>query len=414
MKKLAAIGILIIGGLGIWAVIPSEEPLGAPTLPDQAHTIAGERIEFRQRGNVAEVKAPWKGQPGITIKHDFGNPGQRKKQPQFETTEDGFKFDYLLTEKPDSNIFCQTIEGHENYNFFYQPALTQEEIDEGAERPDNVVGSYAVYHKTLKNHRVGGVNYETGKAMHIYRPQVWEVDDKTNTIEWADLSYDNGNLCVTVNQSYLDNATYPVRVDPTFGYTSQGGTNSVLCNLSGPLILTNRKGIVASTTENGTIDSMSGYFLTDEAGGITTTLFFAVNEKDSGGVGSHGLTASAQASTTFSSSFTLETINFGSESITSGTDYIVNASCDPNHLLDDADDIDTAFDSVSGAPYYSEQFTTASGFSSMQEDPWTDSESAGFKYSIYATYTADSGETTVTQTTTLTGDMSISGDIIVE
>jgi hypothetical protein len=50
------------------------------------------------------------------------------------------------------------------------------------------------------------------------------VNDQANTTEWADLSYENGQLCVTASQDFWDSAKYPVRVDPTFGYTTAGVT----------------------------------------------------------------------------------------------------------------------------------------------------------------------------------------------
>jgi hypothetical protein len=73
-----------------------------------------------------------------------------------------FEIEIVLDEKPATNAF--RIEGAEDLDFFYQPELTPEENAEGAFRPENVVGSYAVYHKTKANHRVGDINYATEKA----------------------------------------------------------------------------------------------------------------------------------------------------------------------------------------------------------------------------------------------------------
>lgn len=144
--------------------------------------------------------------------------------PAGEGMEDGgYEIEVYLKEKPDTNVFNFTIEGAEELDFFYQPELTPEEIAQGAFRPDNVIGSYAVYHKDKADHLVGGQNYATGKAFHIYRPKAIDAND--NEV-WGDLSYSNGTLTVTVPQGFLDTATYPVRVDPTFGYTSVGASAS--------------------------------------------------------------------------------------------------------------------------------------------------------------------------------------------
>lgn len=136
----------------------------------------------------------------------------------------GFEFEWVLKEKPSSNVLTATIQT-KGLDFFYQPPLTQQEVDQGAERPDNVVGSYAVYNKRKEMNTVGGMEYKTNKAFHIYRPKVIDA----NGVEaWGQLYIDEelGQLSVTIDQTWLDNAVYPVTVDPTFGFTSIGGTNN--------------------------------------------------------------------------------------------------------------------------------------------------------------------------------------------
>lgn len=122
----------------------------------------------------------------------------------------GLEVELHLKEKPDTNAFEFTLQT-KGLDFFYQPALTQEEIEQGASRPENVVGSYAVYHKTKKNNRVGGKEYKTGKAFHIYRPYCTDVAGKG---VYADIELiingESGILRKTVPQEFLNNAVYPV------------------------------------------------------------------------------------------------------------------------------------------------------------------------------------------------------------
>lgn len=134
----------------------------------------------------------------------------------------GLEVETILKKKPkgkNANQIEFTLET-KGLDFFYQPELTEEEKKQGAERPDNVVGSYAAYHKTSKHNQ-----YKTGKAFHIYRPKI--IDDNGNEV-WGELDIDEENnlLTVTVPQDFLNQAVYPVRVDPTFGYTSAGGTTT--------------------------------------------------------------------------------------------------------------------------------------------------------------------------------------------
>jgi len=84
-------------------------------------------------------------------------------------------------------------------------------------RPENVVGSYAVYHKTKKNHKQGEENYKTGKVAHIYRPKI--IDANGNWV-WGEMKINNNQIIVTVPQDFFDNGAYPITVDPAIGYTT--------------------------------------------------------------------------------------------------------------------------------------------------------------------------------------------------
>ena len=129
-----------------------------------------------------------------------------------------FEFEIELASKPASNVIDLSIET-KGLRFLYQPALTQKQIDDGDERPDNVVGSYAVYHKTMKGNYVGGKNYRAGKAFHIYRPHVTDANGK---IVWCDMDISDGVMRITIP----DGLVYPVVIDPTFGCdpASPGGS----------------------------------------------------------------------------------------------------------------------------------------------------------------------------------------------
>jgi hypothetical protein len=164
-----------------------------------------------------------------------------------EQMEDGgLEFEVVLNEAPDTNRFDFVIEGAEALDFFYQAPLTAKQIEAGFSRPENVVGSYAVYHKEKSNHVAGEVNYATGKVFHIFRPKAIDAGGQET---WAELSYVNGLLSVTVPQEFLDNAAYPVRVDPTFGNTTTG--NSV-----GNLNAETSQGLVTGTYTASTGDTV--------------------------------------------------------------------------------------------------------------------------------------------------------------
>ncbi len=219
-----------------------------------------------------EIHMPWKGEKGLTIKPDVRvEEGERVIVEKLNNKEGGFKIDILLTSKPSHNDFCYSISGHENYDFFYQPSLTQDEINQGMERDIQYVGSYAVYHKYLKDHVIGRVNYGTGKVMHIPFPYIWEIGKESEKIRAEDMTYDssNGRLCVIAPWSFLNKADYSkgkgVRIDPTMGYTGAGVTSQLWQNTFFPISVI---GVYVYTAVAGdSITSFSVYAKEDSAGG---------------------------------------------------------------------------------------------------------------------------------------------------
>lgn len=145
--------------------------------------------------------------------------GSKKLGVDFVRNErNGIELYIILKEKPVQNYIEFPI-SEENLNFFYQPPYTQEQIDKGHVCPPWVEGSYAVYHKTKKNHVIGKTNYMVGKAFHIYRPIVM---DNNSNLTFGELSIVDGKMRITVDSDFIQNAVYPVTIDPNFGYETQG------------------------------------------------------------------------------------------------------------------------------------------------------------------------------------------------
>jgi len=139
----------------------------------------------------------------------------------------------IIKEKPDSNKLEFEIET-QNLKFSYQGPLNKQPNCKHTpqctathcicppgikNRPENVVGSYAVFY--MDDSQLKG---RTGKAFHLYRPDIIDSDNKKS---WCDLDIDvsKGNLTVIIPQSFLDTAKYPVTIDPIVGHDSVGGSN---------------------------------------------------------------------------------------------------------------------------------------------------------------------------------------------
>ena len=144
----------------------------------------------------------------------------------YEKNDNDLEFEIELPFKPQSNTIELSIRT-KGLNFFYQPELTQDEIDNGCIRPNEVIGSYAVYHNSRRGDysKAGGANYRTGKAFHIYRP---EAIDAYGMRVWCNMHIDvkQNIMTITVPQEFLNCAQYPVIIDPTFGCSpsSPGGS----------------------------------------------------------------------------------------------------------------------------------------------------------------------------------------------
>ena len=233
--------------------------------------------------NVLSDRVEWKGKKQSVHVYTL--------QPSTIMEDGGLEIEIFLAEKPDSNEFQFLVDGAEDLDFFYQPELTQAEIDFGASRRENVVGSYAVYHKTKRDNRPGAPNYATGKAYHIFRPKATDANGKEI---WCDLKYAIGILTVIVPQDFLEGGAYPVIVDPTFGYTSIGATtnsgagDAIQGNgTSSPATSGNANSVsmyIGNSTNNATFgiyDSTPTNLLKDGAGGAVTANGWNTRDLDS-------------------------------------------------------------------------------------------------------------------------------------
>ena len=121
-----------------------------------------------------------------------------------------FELELIFNDKPVSNKFPFSIRSKGIDNWYYQSELTEEKISKGHKRPLDVIGSYALYGNNKK-------------LFHLYRPHI--IDNNGNE-SWGnfELDLENEIINVVIDQSFLDNAVYPIKIDPTIGYTSLPGT----------------------------------------------------------------------------------------------------------------------------------------------------------------------------------------------
>lgn len=142
--------------------------------------------------------------------------------------DSNMEWDVDILERPKTNVLNWRLTHTEGLEFHYQPPLTKQEIANGHKRPDNVVGSYAVYVNDSGHYKNKSgetlINYQSGKVCHIYRP--YALDAGGDWV-WCDLTIVNGEMTVVIPEDWLYDKSrmYPVTLDPAIGYDSVGASS---------------------------------------------------------------------------------------------------------------------------------------------------------------------------------------------
>lgn len=163
-------------------------------------TIEGDKISWVGKWDKSDVWADF--YPSITGVFPLG----------------GYHSDIIIGSKPSSNKLYLPLNLN-GLKAFHQPALTQQEIEEGCIRPEEIVNSFAIYHATK-----GGMvtpqdvakGITTGKAFHALRRKV--VDAKRNWV-WVHSELVNGHRVLTIPQEFLEYASYPIILGTPSEYT---------------------------------------------------------------------------------------------------------------------------------------------------------------------------------------------------
>ncbi len=212
--------------------------------PDITHGIVDEVIQnFAQRIKLPLDDRPytkserdkWQTIQKLQNSYAWLADGTRKDAGYaFTHPKDGFEFEIDLESKPSSNEVKLTTNVPKNVVAYVQAEIPFiDQVKNRDQRKHDVTNSLAVYHAEKRDNV-----YETGKVAHIYRPMAWDSSGYRVFCEFKDIEkYQNGTvydisngLTIVIPQEFLDNAQYPITVDPTFGYTTQGGSTLDMSN----------------------------------------------------------------------------------------------------------------------------------------------------------------------------------------
>jgi len=286
----------------------------------------------------------------------------------------GLRFELVLKEKPLVNSFSVPIKS-KNLRFSYQPFLTEKDIAQGIMCPLNVEGSYAVYHATKKNNQ-----YMTGKAFHIYRPI---AEDALGNKAWCSIHIDGyidpTSLTITIPQQFLDEAVYPVTIDPDFGHTNIG---AVFINIATNAESIRRGSAWTMPAPGGTANYIKAYIGGSIAEICDCKVF--INQKDSGGANIHGQIAGPVEVQNCPTVFDWREFTLAGEALTEAVVYILNIIGNKGDMAK-ADVYKIKCDEV-GATAIASYIDGAQTYCS-EDSPWVDEPEASIKdYSIYCNY----------------------------
>jgi hypothetical protein len=147
----------------------------------------------------------------------------------YKRRDGNLEWEIVLGKKPAGNVFTYPIQTRGLRFYFQDTALVPDHID--YYMPDSAVYSYAVYHESKRDNRIilNGSDttykaYLAGKAFHIYRPR---AHDQHGDTVWCEIRIDTvaRALVLTVPPDFLDDARYPVTIDPSIGYTTLGSAD---------------------------------------------------------------------------------------------------------------------------------------------------------------------------------------------
>lgn len=273
--------------------------------------------------------------------------------------------------QPSSNDIVFDIEQSGGFLWGLQDKLTSEEIIEGVDRPENVVGSYVVYfHK-------GNNQYRTGKFLHAY---CWEVIDRSGRrerciVEVVKVGGIAVQFVIHLPGQFMQNAIYPVvamGMGDTFGYTSVGGSNTSLTEANG----SNNAADLHTASSGDSIDEF--HFYTWSPGSLGT---FEIAAYDAGAgptINGASRVAAAEAGTsnTPNSAGAWEDITGLSQGLVAGNIHFIA-------VAETSNDSKYYYDTPGGTYSTRDQTTTTS-----LADPWNEDATGTRRLSLWANVAA--------------------------
>ena len=240
--------------------------------------------------------------------------GDGKVKSVFTSNDDSLKIERVFYQKP-TEAPRYRLAYSPGVSFYYQGELTAEEIAMGVVRPDDVVGSYAVYCNKQGHYKdLAGntkVNYGCGKLGHLYAPY-W-TDAEGRKIKGIQRIVDNYLIFDLPEQEWIDSAVLPITLDPSLGYTTVGASIYLLSNYSLAY------GVPIGSAAGGTITNVSAYLKNNTA--LFETLKLGAYTSNGTSEPAYSIATPGSISVSYLSTLTVKTVSYSG--VISSTDTYI-------------------------------------------------------------------------------------------
>jgi hypothetical protein len=249
--------------------------------------------------------------------------GRNNKTEYHEIKPGSVEYDIILTSKDqlptetreDCFVFRFDVTHPSNLSWHYQGI----EVGEDEYRPDNVKDSFALYFDRAGRFTSPGgsefVNYESGKYAHCYRTKILIPGESEPY--WGRLWKEGDELLVGVPFEAV-NAWNPslgeLVVDPTFGYTTIGATQSTTTALLANVL----SGYTHTASTGDTLTALTAA-IKENAGAPGVSVEIALYTMSGGLPNARGTLNSITATSTMG----WREVSGLSESMTGGTEYTI-------------------------------------------------------------------------------------------
>jgi len=145
-----------------------------------------------------------------------------EKEKSKELPDGGYEMDQIVNLKKSGNVFYYTLQ-IKGIEIWPQEKLTEQQKAKGEVRPDYIEGGCAFYASDKRINIENGKLYRSGKIGEMHAPIITDSAGRFAKCGLLIIA-ERGLMRITVPDDFAAKVQNPCILDPTFGYTTAGGS----------------------------------------------------------------------------------------------------------------------------------------------------------------------------------------------